>query len=132
MANLRKDTMHRLCDCDCNTPSPPGPSHIMPLSVFEEMMYKVAYASGYIGSKTDFREDLINSLNGASAISGLIIQKGSVEDFPDIGVENAIYIDTEYNQIYYWNKDGYYKIGAPGSDGLREGTILDGGDANTK
>lgn len=110
MSNLREATANRLCGCDCGTPSPPFPSHMIPISVFEEMMYKVAYSSGYVGTKAEFTEDLANALNNSQQVAGLVIQKGSINDFPDIGLENAIYIDTEKNHIYYWKGDGYYKI----------------------
>ena len=97
-------------------------------------MYKTAYSAGYIGSKTDFRQDLADSLNGASQIAGMIIQKGSIQDFPSVGLENAVYIDTEKNHIYYWKDDGYYRIntGEGGGDGLEFGSILYGGSASTK
>ena len=63
MSNLREATANRLYGCDCGTPSPPFPSHIIPISVFEEMMYKVAYVAGYVGTKADFSEALANALN---------------------------------------------------------------------
>ena len=132
MSNLRKDTLNRLHNCDCHTPAPPFPSQVIPISVFEDMMYKVAYVAGYVGTKTSFSEDLANALNGAQHIAGLIIQKGSIEDFPDIGLENAIYIDTAKNQIYYWKDDGYYRISSGAGGGLEEGTVLHGGNAATK
>lgn len=132
MSNLRKDTLSRLNNCDCHTPPPPFPSHVMPISLFEEMMYKVAYVAGYVGTKTEFTEDLASALNGAQQVAGLIIQKGSVNDFPEIGLENAIYIDTEHKHIYFWKNDGYYRISTGTGGGLEEGTILHGGDAATK
>ena len=131
MSNLRKDTLGRLNNCDCHTPAPPFPSNVMPISLFEEMMYKVAYVAGYIGSKKEFAEDLAAALNGAEQIAGLIIQKSSVKDFPDIGLENAIYIDTTKHHIYYWNKDGYYRIQAEPSEGPvipSDGLTYDGGE----
>ena len=134
MSNLRKDTLNRLDKCDCHTPAPPFPSNVMPISLFEEMMYKVAYVSGYIGTKKEFSEDLAAALNGAEQIAGLVIQKSSVDEFPDIGRENAIYIDTAKNHIYYWKDDGYYRIkagGTPGEDGEEiipsDGLIYEGG-----
>lgn len=119
MANYRADTRDRMHDCGCHDPAPmpPYPAPVMPASVFEEMMYRVAYAAGYLGNRNEFREDLANALNGADSVGGLVIQKGSVEEFPDIGLENAIYIDTEKNQIYYWKGDGYYRIETDSSSG---------------
>ena len=137
MSNLRNDTLNRLHNCDCHTPAPPFPSHVMPISLFEEMMYKVAYVAGYVGTKTEFSEALANALNGAQQVPGLIIQKSSIEDFPDVGLENAVYIDTEKNHIYYWKNDGYYQIDAgTGSEGDGEsgpvipsdGLTYDGGE----
>ena len=130
MADLRKDTMNRLHNCDHHTPAPPFPSHVMPISLFEEMMYKVAYVAGYVGSKSDFSEALANALNGAQQVAGLIIQKGSINDFPDIGLENAIYIDTENNHIYYWKGDGYYRIETDVGGGSipSDGWTYDGGE----
>lgn len=120
MANLREATANRLYGCDCHTPSPPLPSHMMPISVFEDMMYKVAYVSGYAGEKEDFTEDFIEALKNAQQGGGIIIQKKSIKDFPTIGVENAIYIDTGKKEIYFWQEDGYYKLesgtGSGGSD----------------
>ena len=124
MSNLRKDTLSRLDNCDCHTPAPPFPSNVMPISLFEEMMYKVAYVAGYIGTKKEFAEDLAAALNGAEQIAGLIIQKSSIEEFPDIGLENAIYIDTAKNHIYYWKGDGYYKIDAGTDSDDEEGPVI--------
>ena len=134
MSNLREATAQRLHGCDCATPAPPMPSHIMPISIFEEMMYKVAYVAGYVGTKKEFSEDLANALNNATQVAGLIIQKSSIAEFPDVGLENAIYIDTTDNSIYYWKGDGYYKIVGSGSsedDGPvipSDGLTYDGGE----
>ena len=130
MSSLRRDTLTRLIEYE----NPPSCSHFptvdIPICVFAEMMYKVAYSSGYKGTKTEFTKDFVNCLNGSQSISGLIIQKGSVEDFPENGVENAIYIDTEHNHIYYWKENAYYRISTM-SGGLEYGTILDRGNAFT-
>lgn len=135
MSNLRNDTLNRLNNCDCHTPAPPFPSHVMPISLFEEMMYKVAYVAGYVGTKSEFSEALANALNGAQEIPGLIVQKKSIEEFPDVGLENAIYIDTSEHHIYYWAGNGYYKIDAgsgSGEDGETvipsDGLTYDGGE----
>ena len=76
MSSLRRDTLTRLSECE----NPPSCSHfpvpVMPISIFAEMMYKVAYASGYEGTKTDFTKDFVNCLNGSRSMSELIIQKG--------------------------------------------------------
>ena len=130
MSSLRRDTLTRLIEYE----NPPSYSHFptvdIPICVFAEMMYKVAYSSGYEGTKTEFTEDFVNCLNGSQNISGLIIQKGSVEDFPENGVENAIYIDTEHNHIYYWKENAYYRISTMSGE-LEYGTILDRGNAFT-
>ena len=131
MSSLRQDTLTRLSECECSSSCPPFLAPVMPISIFTEMMYKVAYASGYEGTKTDFTEDFVNCLNGSQSMSGLIIQKNSVEDFPENGVENAIYIDTEHNHIYYWKENAYYRISTMSGGGLEDGTILDGGNAFT-
>lgn len=131
MSSLRQDTLTRLNECESPPFCSPFPAPIMPISVFAEMMYKVACSSGYEGTKTEFTEDFVNCLNGSQSMSGLIIQKGSVEDFPEVGVENAIYIDTEHNHIYYWKENAYYRISTMSGGGLEDGTILDGGNAFT-
>ena len=135
MSNLREATAMRLHGCDCATPAPPMPSHVIPISVFEEMMYKVAYVAGYIGTKKEFSEDLASALNGAGQVAGLVIQKSSISEFPDVGLDNAIYIDTAKNHAYYWKEDGYYKIythSGTGEDGEliipSDGLAYDGGE----
>lgn len=131
MSDLRKATAERLYDCNCDCkPRPPAPmpDGMMPLSVFEDLLYKTATYAGYVGSKTDFRKDLSDSLNGASQIPGLVIQKDSIDDFPSIGLENAVYIDTEESQIYYWKEDGYYKIYTGAGEMIpSDGLTYDGG-----
>lgn len=131
MANLRNQTMNRLNEASFCMPGAPMPAPVMPLSVFEEMMYKVAHENGFPGTKTDFTEGLINALIGSSTISGIIMQKGSILDFPEQGLENAVYIDTENSHIYYWKDNSYYRINTGAEDGLKEGTILFGGNAST-
>ena len=110
MSNLREATANRLYGYDYSYGAMPMPCHIPPLSAFEDMMYKVAFRSGYAGTKAEFNDDLAAALNGAQTLAGLVIQKDSIKDFPDIGRENAIYIDTSTKQIYFWNEDGYYKV----------------------
>lgn len=131
MSNLRDQTMNRLNNASFCMPGAPIPAPVMPLSIFEEMMYKVAYENGYSGTKTDFTESFVNALLGNSNIAGVIFQKGSVADFPEKGIENAVYIDTENNHIYYWKNNSYYRINIGSESGLKEGTILHGGDAET-
>lgn len=110
MSNLREATMNRLHGCNCETPSPPFPTHIIPVSVFEELMYKVVESSGYVGEKETFIEDFIKSLETAQAGGAIISQKESFEDFPEIGKENTFYIDTEAKTLYYWKEDEYHKV----------------------
>lgn len=131
MFNLRQETLNRLNTCEQPPNCNPFPAPIMPISVFEEMLYKVAFYAGYEGTKTDFTKDFVNCLNGSQSISGIIIQKGSIEDFPEVGIENAVYIDTEKNHIYYWKDNEYYRISTMSDGGLEDGTILDGGNAFT-
>ena len=135
MSDARQETLTRLMGCGCVPPPPPPPfpSNVMPLSVFEDLVYRVAYCGGYAGTKTEVGEDLANCLNNSTGMVGLIIQKGSVEDFPDIGQPNALYIDNERQQLYFWKEgEGYYRIkGEGGSGGLEPGTILYGGNATT-
>lgn len=110
MSNLRKETLNRLDKCDCHSPAPPKPSNVMPISLFEEMIYKVVQVAGYTEGKKEFLKDLVSALNGAKQIKEIIVQKSSVEEFPDIGLENAVYIDTAKNHIYYWKDNEYYRI----------------------
>ena len=131
MSNLRDQTMNRLNNASFCMPGAPMPAPVMPLSIFEEMMYKVAYENGYSGTKTDFTEGFVNALLENSSVSGVILQKGSVSDFPEIGLENAVYIDTENNHIYYWKDNHYYRISTSSGGGLEDGTILDGGNSAT-
>lgn len=135
MSNLRNQTLNRLHNCDCHTPPPPFPEPMMPLVMFEDMMYKVAYISGYAGTKAEFSEDLVKALNGSEQIAGIIIQKSSIKDFPDIGREGSIYIDTSSKELYFWNEDGYYKVGVTsdnsgGSGGIdpSKNIIFEGGE----
>lgn len=131
MSDLRQQTAARLFDYDCPCP-PPFPEQIMPYTVFEEMLYKYAKGVGYVGTKTEFAESFAQVLNGSSSVSGIIVQKGSIQDFPEVGVENALYIDTEHSRLYYWKNNGYYRIEgeSSGGGGLDEGTILYGGNAS--
>ena len=62
MSNLRDQTLNRLNNVSFCIPNTPIPASVMPLSIFEEMMYKVAYENGYSGTKTDFTEDFVNVL----------------------------------------------------------------------
>lgn len=67
MSDARQETLTRLMGCGCgcvpSSPPPPFPSNVMPLSVFEDLMYRVAYSGGYAGTKTEFGEDLASCLN---------------------------------------------------------------------
>ena len=109
MADLRKQTRDMLLnnmDCDCKPLPTPGGGYS--LSVFTDMMFQVAQNNGYVGTKNEFEEDFVGALNGSSgSVNGIIIQRGSINDFPTIGLEQGLYIDTSDNKIYYW-KDGEY------------------------
>lgn len=133
---MRRQTLERMCNCDCNTPPfppPPSPFPGMPLSVLEEHLYKIAHLNGYekdfASFGTDFALALSEAGGPAPSIEGIIVQKGSVEDFPAIGQTNALYIDTENRDIYFWD-DGYYRINTGSGAGLADGTILNGGNAS--
>lgn len=127
MSNLRNQTMNRLNEASFCMPSAPMPAPVMPLSIFEELLYKVAYEYGYTGTKTDFTEDFLKSLNG---ISNNIIQSDSISEFPEIGKEGTIYIDSKNGKIYYW-KDGQYIQISEQQEGPiipSDGLIYDGGE----
>ena len=132
MSNLREATAYRLFDYGCGSQPYPMPTSLPSLSAFEEMMYKVAYRAGYVGTKVDFMEDFSDALNGAQKLAGLIIQKSSVNDFPDIGRENAIYIDTSKKEVYFWKEDGYYKVGVENNSDNDDNQNKPGEDDNEK
>lgn len=133
MSDLRKETLNRLHNCDCHTPAPPFPSHVIPVSLFEEMMYKVVYTAGYSGTKEDFLKKLIIVLEESKQNIDFIVQEESINSFPQIGSTETVYIDTTNNEIYYWNKDKYFKIQTKSDSELDEpiipshGLIYDGG-----
>ena len=131
----RSQTRDRLMydDCGCRPNLPPLPVPVMPISIFEDMMYKVVYSSGYVGTKADFKEDLVNLLNGAgSGNIALLVQETTIDNFPDVGIENCLYIDIEKKQMYFWKDNGYYRIqtGEGEGDGTAippDGLIYEGG-----
>lgn len=128
MSNSRQLTRNLIPDnMNCGCQPPPTPVGGYSLSVFTDMMFQVAKKNGYLGTKNDFENDFIASLNGASgSANGVIIQRGSVNDFPVQGTSNGIYIDSSTNKVYYWKDgEGYYTITAD----VQENTILDGGTA---
>lgn len=128
MSNSRQLTRDLIPDnMNCGCQPPPTPVGGYSLSVFTDMMFQVAKKNGYLGTKNDFENDFIASLNGASgSANGVIIQRGSVNDFPVQGTSNGIYIDSSTNKVYYWKDgEGYYTITAD----VQENTILDGGTA---
>ena len=127
MSNSRQLTRDLIPDnMNCGCKPPPTPVGGYSLSVFTDMMFQVAKNNGYLGTKNDFENDFIASLNGASgSANGVIIQRGSVNDFPSIGVESGIYVDTSTQKIYFWKDGRYYTVTAD----VQENTILDGGPA---
>lgn len=127
MSNSRQLTRDLISDnMNCGCKPPPTPDGGYSLSVFTDMMFQVAKNNGYLGTKNEFENDFIASLNGASgSANGVIVQRGSVNDFPSVGVEQGIYVDTSSSKIYYW-KDGAYHIIFTD---LQQNIILDGGDA---
>ena len=110
MNDLRNQTMNRLNETNFCFPNAPKPLPVMPLSIFEELMYKVAYENGFLGTKEDFIKNFINSLLNEADITGVVVQKSSVADFPEKGTEKSIYIDTENKHIYFWNNEKYYQV----------------------
>lgn len=120
--SLRQDTAERLCNCGPSVPPiNNNPSAAMPLSVFTELLWKSVYNEGGVyGNKKEFLEAFIELINGTKlGMPGIISMKGSLRDFPEIGIEgNALYIDAEKNTMYYW-KDGkgYCQIRGTGSSG---------------
>ena len=128
MSNLRNQTMNRLNETSFCMPGAPMPAPVMPLSIFEEMLYKVAYECGYTGTKTDFTEDFVKTLEGKT---DNVIQSGSVEDFPETGSEGAIYIDSTNGHLYYWKEDQYIPVEPPKSEEPMipdHGLVYDGGE----
>lgn len=127
MSNSRQLTRDLIPDnMNCGCKPPPTPVGGYSLSVFTDMMFQVAKNNGYLGTKNDFENDFIASLNGASgSANGVIIQRGSVNDFPSVGVEQGIYVDTSSSKIYYWKEGAYHIIFTD----LQQNIILDGGDA---
>ena len=130
MSNLRDQTLNRLNNVSFCIPNAPIPSPVMPLSVFEEMMYKVAYENGYSETKTDFLNDFVRSLIETEDKTVSFLYKGFLSTFPSIGEDNMLYIDIEKNDIYYWKDDQYYKITTSNQE-ISEGIILDGGNSAT-
>lgn len=121
----RAQTRDRLLSCNCHSPLP-TPVGGFSLSVFSDMMYQVAVNNGFVGTKDSFESSFVESLNGSTeAANGIIVQKGSPNDFPEVGVENGIYIDSSTGLIYYWKNGGYYTVTAE----ISENTILNGGNA---
>ena len=127
MSNLRNQTMTRLNEASFCMPGAPMPTPVMPLSIFEELLYKVAYEYGYTGTKADFSEDFLDALSG---LSNNIIQSGSVSEFPAVGTEGAIYIDSESGKIYYWKDGKYIQTNKPQEGPVvpSDGLIYDGGE----
>ena len=127
MSNLRNQTMNRLNEASFCMPGAPMPAPVMPLSIFEELLYKVAYEYGYTGTKADFSEDFLNSLSG---LSSNIVQSDSVSEFPEVGTEGAIYIDSENGEIYYWKDEQYIQLNKQQEGPVipSDGLIYDGGE----
>ena len=88
--------------------------------------------------------DIVARAMASKALS----QKGSSQyknksEFPEIGVENQLYVDTEENMIYYWdNIDSIYKSLNISVDDINiakeaiievlQTEVLDGGNYTTK
>lgn len=79
--------------------------------------YEVAVENGFIGSESDW----LKSLKGG----GAVYNADSYLEFPTIGDEHIVYIDTSNNKTYRFNSNElkYYIIGSNYSD-IK---IIDGG-----
>ncbi len=80
--------------------------------------YEVAVANGFEGTE----EEWLTSLKASS------ISYGSIYEFPNIGEDGVLYIDTGKNRIYRWDAADkkYFCVGAD----WQEINIVDGGNAN--
>lgn len=72
--------------------------------------------------------ELINNLTSSDLNITDVIVKTTYLEFPNIGRENNIYIDSTENTTYRWNAidNKYYIIGS----NYRDIKIIDGGNAN--
>lgn len=143
--SLREQTRDKLGGCDCGPGPMPGPAPTIPPSVFTEILWKTVYDSGFYGNKKEFLEVFVELLNtsGKVGMPGIISQFGSRADFPEFGIENAIYCDTNRKQLYMWqDKKGYIMVsGGSGSGGsvvpediyemFDEKVVFSGGNAET-
>ena len=68
MSSARQETLTRLigCGCSSSSPLPPPPTGIIPLPIFEDLMYRVASSGGYSGTKTEFKETFADRLNSST------------------------------------------------------------------
>lgn len=91
---------------------------------------------GEISGNFSDQEDLKNALNEIDRRLDILESKTSdvltfqsYLVFPNIGVENTLYLDEENNQSYRWDSDNtkYYKI-----NDLEEIIEINGGTANGK
>jgi hypothetical protein len=81
--------------------------------------------------------DLLDSLlenggSGGGTGDVSLVDKGSYLEFPTIGVEGNLYIDTSANTLYRWDdKDlKYYMIGSSIETIYDTLEFIDGGNAN--
>jgi len=61
-------------------------------------------------------------------LKGEVVRKETVYEFPNIGLEGRVYIDTTHNKIYRWDDidKKYYCVGSDYND-IK---VIDGGDAS--
>lgn len=123
LRHLTRDLILENIKCNC---FPPEDCDGYSLTAFTDMMFQVAQTNGYEGTINDFEKDFVDSLNGTSVSSnGIVVQRGSINDFPKIGVEQSIYVDTTESKIYYWKDNSYHIVFTI----LQPNVILDGGSA---
>ena len=68
MSSARQETLTRLIGygCSSSSPLPPTPTEIIPLPIFEDLMYRVASSGGYSGTKAEFKEVFADRLNSST------------------------------------------------------------------
>ena len=61
-----------------------------------------------------------------------LVYRASYLNFPNVGDENNLYIDTTSNTVYRWDDEGlkYYMIGSSIQNIINTLEIINGGNAN--
>lgn len=106
MNDLRKATASLLAVSDSDEMCAcPQPQVTMSLSALNNLLYQIATGNGYEGTQGEFADAFVEALNGGHAV---IESAPSKNDFPDVGEDGALYLDTSTGKIYYY-EDGEYK-----------------------